>query len=259
MATLGSTRLVSWRNRESGTRYQLPTRQGGGSAATKYEVAVYPYTMVCSSVSHPPGAAFPSSIARQPRRCQYGTIRLRKALDEMFRTPTFVGTDTVPTAVEASTMEKSVEERGVILVSRSLCWRCCMVCHTEYNSVQVLLHQEKRCQVDYSTAVCASFLLVRCVHSPGATRVLLANKIIVPFQTQETKPNPKKNEDMGTFVRFWSLFFCKLTVHIVVDRGIRNGETKPESELCKQHTIEVRGNSCVLHVREKLTIGINMV
>ena len=32
---------------------------------------------------------FPGSIARQPRRCQHRTIRLRKALGEMFPPPTF--------------------------------------------------------------------------------------------------------------------------------------------------------------------------
>ena len=42
------------------------------------------------------------------------------------------------------------------------------------------------CEVDY-----AGFLLMRCVHSSGTTRGLLANKITVPLQTQKTKPNPK--------------------------------------------------------------------
>ena len=38
----------------------------------------------------------------------------------------------------------------------------------------------------------AGFLLVRCVHSPGAIRVLLVNKIIVPLRNQKKpeKPNP---------------------------------------------------------------------
>ena len=38
-------------------------------------------------VTHPSGG-FPSSIARQPRRCQYRMIRLRSGLGEMFPTPT---------------------------------------------------------------------------------------------------------------------------------------------------------------------------
>ena len=38
----------------------------------------------------PPWGGFPSSIARQPRGCQYRTIRLRNALGEMFPTPTFL-------------------------------------------------------------------------------------------------------------------------------------------------------------------------
>ena len=37
----------------------------------------------------------------------------------------------------------------------------------------------------------AGFLLMRCVHSPGTTRILLANKIIVPIQTPKNEPNPK--------------------------------------------------------------------
>ena len=48
----------------------------------------------------------------------------------------------------------------------------------------------------------AGFLLMRCVHSPGTTRFFLANKIIVPLQTQKTKPNLIFYDDMGTFVRF---------------------------------------------------------
>ena len=53
----------------------------------------------------------------------------------------------------------------------------------------------------------AGFLLMRCAHSPGTTRVLLANKIIAPLQTQKAKHNPKFYDDMGTFVRFMKLFF----------------------------------------------------
>ena len=33
---------------------------------------------------------FPSQIARQPRGCQYGTVRLQKALGEVFPTPSFL-------------------------------------------------------------------------------------------------------------------------------------------------------------------------
>ena len=46
---------------------------------------------VHDGVYHTPGAAFPSSIARQPRGRPYRTIaRLRKALGEMFPTLTLV-------------------------------------------------------------------------------------------------------------------------------------------------------------------------
>ena len=37
---------------------------------------------------NPPWSAFPSPIARQPRGCQYGTIRLQKALGEVLPAPT---------------------------------------------------------------------------------------------------------------------------------------------------------------------------
>ena len=37
----------------------------------------------------------------------------------------------------------------------------------------------------------AGFLLTRCIHSPGTTRVLLTNKIVVALQTLKTKPNPE--------------------------------------------------------------------
>ena len=49
-----------------------------------------PYMTVSYHMSHPSGAVCPSSIARQPRRCQCRTIRLQKALGDMIPTPTFV-------------------------------------------------------------------------------------------------------------------------------------------------------------------------
>ena len=46
-----------------------------------------PYTTASRCVSHTPLlGGFPSLIARQPRGCQYRTIRLRKALGDMFPT-----------------------------------------------------------------------------------------------------------------------------------------------------------------------------
>ena len=72
----------------------------------------------------------------------------------------------------------------------------------------------------------AGFLLMLCVHSPGATRVLLANKIIVPFlrpMTMETRcskvifPNYSKKEPAeDTLVpplwgtRGFFFFFCRI-------------------------------------------------
>ena len=41
-------------------------------------------------MSQPCWGGFPSSIARQPRGCQHGTISIRKALGETFPTPTFL-------------------------------------------------------------------------------------------------------------------------------------------------------------------------
>ena len=46
--------------------------------------------------SQPPWGGFPRSITRQPRGCQYRTVRLRKALGEMFPAPTF----SAPTMVQ---------------------------------------------------------------------------------------------------------------------------------------------------------------
>ena len=55
----------------------------------------------------PPGAFFPRSIARQPKRCPSRTTRLRKALGEMLSMPTFVAPSSIPTVrtVDISTME----------------------------------------------------------------------------------------------------------------------------------------------------------
>ena len=81
----------------------------------------------------------------------------------------------------------------------------------------------------------AGFLLMLCVHSPGATRVLLANKIIVPFlrpMTMETRcskvifPNYSKKEPAeDTLVpplwgtRGFFFFFVGLFVHAAVRGG----------------------------------------
>ena len=79
-----------------------------GVTSTTVPGVPLPYAAV---TSHTPWGGFPSSIARQPRGCQYLTIRLRKALGEMFPTPISFGTDTIPTAVEISSMEN--RPRGV--------------------------------------------------------------------------------------------------------------------------------------------------
>ena len=39
-------------------------------------------------ILHPPGEVFEARLLDKPRGCQYRTTRLRKALDEMFTTPT---------------------------------------------------------------------------------------------------------------------------------------------------------------------------
>ena len=51
----------------------------------------------------------------------------------------------------------------------------------------------------------AGFLLMRCVHSPGTTRVLLAN-IIFHSKPKKTNPIQKHSEDTGTLVPFLKLF-----------------------------------------------------
>ena len=60
----------------------------------------------------PSWGGYPISIAGQPGGCQYRTTRLRKALGEIFPTPTSSGTDTTP-PVEILTMENRPRE-GVI-------------------------------------------------------------------------------------------------------------------------------------------------
>ena len=74
------------------------------SASQRTRATVYDIVYIT-----PSWGGFPSSIARQPRGCHSRTIRLRKALGEIFPTPTFFGTDTTP-PVEIPSMEKSAQE-----------------------------------------------------------------------------------------------------------------------------------------------------
>ena len=57
----------------------------------------------------------------------------------------------------------------------------------------------------------AGCLFMRCVQSPGATQILLAN-IIVTFLAQKIKPNPKNNRRYALSSDlesdFWKLRFC---------------------------------------------------
>ena len=62
--------------------------------------------------STPPRGGFPSSIARRPRGCQYRTIRLRKALGEMFRTPTGLAS----TCGESTMHRKSIQGCVICIV-----------------------------------------------------------------------------------------------------------------------------------------------
>ena len=60
---------------------KMSEKMSGKTTVTVYDGFVY---------HPPPWGGFPRSIARQPTGCQYRTIRLPKALDEMFLTPTFL-------------------------------------------------------------------------------------------------------------------------------------------------------------------------
>ena len=64
------------------------------------------------------------------------------------------------------------------------------------------------------------FLLLRCANSPGTTRVLLANKIIIPLQTPKTKSNPEILLRNGHFRPIYEAVVGKLI--ICWDRGNGN-------------------------------------
>ena len=82
---------------------------------------------------------------------------------------------------------------------------CCTLCVHIYHGIYIVGE--------------ADFLLMRCVQSPGTIQVLLANKISVRFQTQKTKPNPRKNGRYGHFRPFLGPNFGKMI--ILGDRGNR--------------------------------------
>ena len=71
-------------------------------------IVLYDRILIRRCTYHTPlWGGFPTSIPRQPRGCQFRTIRLRKALGENFPPPTFLAGTISPTttAVEMSTME----------------------------------------------------------------------------------------------------------------------------------------------------------
>ena len=87
-----------------------------------YIAAVSTYRMGRCCSSHPPGAIFPSSIARQPRGCQIlnDTSSTKKALGDTFPTPDLVlalDTINIPT-VEIPTTEKSAQ--GCVTYTRHI-------------------------------------------------------------------------------------------------------------------------------------------
>ena len=61
---------------------------------------------------------------------------------------------------------------------------------------------------------------------PGKLRVVLANKIIVRFQTQKTKPNPPKIGRYGHFGPILGPVFWKL-IFLGGAGGIEIGQTQP--------------------------------
>ena len=100
------------------TMLVFPTSAGGGpgrvrvvllgglllSISRQHFLRLYSYGYRMQRCIQPPWDGFPRSIARQPRRGQHRTMRFRRALGEMFATPTFFYVHTI-SSVETSTTE----------------------------------------------------------------------------------------------------------------------------------------------------------
>ena len=71
----------------------------------------------------------------------------------------------------------------------------------------------------------AGFLLTRCVHSPRVIRVILANKIIVWFQTQKQTQSPPKWKIWALSADVGSRFFGRSL--FLGTGGTENGQTQP--------------------------------
>ena len=113
-------------------------------------------------------------------------------------------------AFAATSRWHGLATRAVPLLSCRLVW--CKPSAKRTCPFLLLLHAVRR------------FLLVSCSRDvfirPGQSRVVLANSSNVRFETQKTKPNKKKMEDLGPFGPFWVPFLWKLI--IFWDRGNRN-------------------------------------
>ena len=82
----------------------------------------------------------------------------------------------------------------------------------------------------------AGLLFMRCVHSPGATRVLLANVIVV-HSNPRNQTQPKCFRRYGRSHPILDAVLCKLVFFWI--GGIANGESKRESELRTCHNVSV--------------------
>ena len=80
----------------------------------------------------------------------------------------------------------------------------------------------------------AGFLLLRCVHSPGTTRVRLANEMVVALQAPKYKPNLKILLRYGHFRPIHEAVFWKLIIlRVIYDALGKTGRSpKPTTQNC---------------------------
>ena len=76
----------------------------------------------CITLSHPPRAGFPRSIARQPRGCRHRKINRRIAHGGMLPMPTFFAPNTIPTVAtgEISSTKTIIKKSAQVGVIRTV-------------------------------------------------------------------------------------------------------------------------------------------